>query len=337
MTERRYDPTAGEWVTFATDRQERTYRPEGHCPLCPSRPGGPPTEVPFERFEVVVFDNRFPAFSPAPPVPAVAGSALYPVAPALGRCEVVVYSDDHEATFADLPAARVRLIVDVWADRTAALGTEPAVAYVMPFENKGEAIGATLSHPHGQVYGYPEIPPRARRALEAARRHLEGTGRCVHCDVVAAELADGRRVVAESDGWVAWVPFAARLPYEVHVAPATHRPSLPTLTGRDRDALASLLSTVTRTYDRLWDFPLPYVMAVHQEPTDGDPGWRDLGHVHVELTPMHRSADRLKYLAGSELAGGAFVSDVAPEDAAARLREARPDRGRERGGAPLSP
>ncbi len=323
MTERRFDPTSGEWVTFATHRQNRTYKPEDFCPLCPTRPGGEPTEIPYPEFEVVTFDNLFPSFSPHPPAPEVDSTGLYRTAPAVGRCEVVVYSDDHAVTFSDLDAERVRMLVDVWADRTAILGADREISYVMPFENKGETVGTTLSHPHGQIYGYPEVPPRPRQELEAARAYHARKGRCVYCDVVREELGDGRRVVAEEGGWVAWVPFSARFPYEVRVAPTVHRPALTDLDDTERDGLASMLSLVARIYDRLWRFSLPYVMAFHQRPTDGDERWEALSHLHVEFCPPNRAPDRLKYLAGSELAGGAFVTDVAPEAAAAELRSAR--------------
>jgi UDPglucose--hexose-1-phosphate uridylyltransferase len=324
VTERRFDPTTGEWITIATQRQHRTYKPAAVCPLCPTRPGEEPTEMPYPSFQVVTFDNLFPSFSPDPPAPEIEPTQLYQVAPAIGRCEVVVYSDDHDTTFSELSLRRVRMLVDIWADRTAILGADPAIAYVMPFENKGETVGTTLHHPHGQIYGYPEIPPRPRRELEAAEAHFERTSRCVHCDVVAAELADERRVVDTNDGWVAWVPFSPRFPYEVRLASTAHRRSLPELDDDERDALASLMLSVAQTYDRLWGFSLPYVMAFHQQPCDGDERWGRLSHLHAEFTPLHRAPDRLKYLAGSELAGGAFVTDVAPETAAAELRAARP-------------
>jgi len=324
MTERRYDPTADEWVTFATHRQERTYKPVANfCPLCPTRPGGPATEIPYPAFEVVTFDNRFASFSTRPPAPDVAGDQLYQVGRARGRCEVVVYSDDHLATFSDLTPARVRMLVDVWVDRWVCLGAQDDIGYVMAFENKGEVIGTTLSHPHGQIYGYPDVPPRPRRELQAARAHRERTGRCIECDVVAAEVASRDRVVAEDAGWVAWVPFWARFPYEIHVAPRRHRPGLADLDEEDRAALARVLLVVARTYDALWGFSLPYVMAFHQLPTNDDEDWAPVSHLHVEFAPPHRSAERLKYLAGSELAGGSFITDVAPEDAAGQLRAAR--------------
>ncbi len=327
MSERRYDPTADEWVTFATHRQGRTYKPAaGACPLCPSRPAAPGVlarpgvEVPRTSYEVVVFDNRFPSLSLAPPVPDVEPTDLFPVEPALGHCEVVVYSDDHDTTLADLPRDRVRMLVDVWADRYDELGGLDGISYVMPFENKGDVIGVTLAHPHGQVYAYPDVPPRPARELRAARRHHERTGRCVECDVVAAEL-DGPRQVLRGRSTVAFVPFWARFPYEVHVVPTAHRPTLPGLDDAERDDLADVLSRLVRAYDGLFGFSLPYVMALHARPTDDREDWDPVSHLHVEFAPPHRSADKLKYLAGSELAGGAFMTDVAPEVAAARLRE----------------
>ena len=234
---------------------------------------------------------------------------------------MVVYSDDHGATLADLPVERVRLLVDVWADRYRELGADDGIAYVMPFENKGDVIGVTLAHPHGQVYAYSDVPPRPARELRAAQRHHARTGRCVECDVVQVEQ-DGPRLVARGRSTVAFVPFAARFPYEVHVVPTRHRPRLEGLDEDERDDLAALLSEVARAYDALFGFSLPYVMALHARPTDDSEDWDPVSHLHVEFAPPHRAPDKLKHLAGSELAGGAFMTDVAPEQAASRLREA---------------
>ncbi|MDP9387350.1 MAG: galactose-1-phosphate uridylyltransferase [Actinomycetota bacterium] len=320
MNERRRDPITGEWTTLATRRQDRTFLPPTeHCPLCPTRPGASPTEVPRPEYDLVVFDNKFPALLGDPPPPATPGSPLYRVEPSKGATEVVLYSDDHRLTLADMGVAQIRRLIEVWAHRYAALGARDDVAYVLIFENKGEAIGVTLHHPHGQIYGYPEIPPRPRLELTTAMDHLEEHGTCVFCDVVARERADGVRVVDENRSFVAFVPFAARFPYEVHVAAHRHATSLLDLTDPERDALAELLATVLRAYDGLFGFSLPYIMAIHQAPTD-DAAWLPVSHFHIEFTPPHRSATKLKYLAGSELAGGAFLNDTAPEDTAAALR-----------------
>ncbi|HEV2810981.1 MAG TPA: hypothetical protein VGV93_11380, partial [Acidimicrobiales bacterium] len=157
MTERRRDPLSGEWTIFATHRQDRTFLPPSHqCPLCPTKDPSAPTEVPWPSFDVAVFDNRFPSMVASPPPPDVAGSGVHEVMPAAGATEVVVYSDDHYASLASLGRSRIRLLVDVWAERYASLGQRPEVAYVFIFENRGEVVGVTLHHPHGQIYGYPE-------------------------------------------------------------------------------------------------------------------------------------------------------------------------------------
>ena len=322
MTERRRDPTTGEWRMFASHRQDRTFLPpEDHCPLCPTRAGHPPTEIPLPAFDVVVFENRFPSLTATPPAPDVATSELYQVAPSSGANEVVVYSDDHHLHVSDMELGKVARIVEVWADRYANLGDRDDVAYVLVFENRGEAMGVTLHHPHGQIYAYPEIPPRAALELTTAAAHLAENGTCVFCDVVARERADAVRIVAQNRSFLAFVPFAARFPYEVHVIAHRHAASLLDLTDPERRALAGLLKAVLAGYDRLFGFPLPYVMAIHQAPTD-DGEWQPVSHFHIEFTPPHRSATKLKYLAGSELGGGAFINDTRPETVAVELRGA---------------
>jgi UDPglucose--hexose-1-phosphate uridylyltransferase len=322
VTERRRDPLTGEWRMFAGHRQDRTFLPPTeYCPLCPTRPGGLETEIPLERFDIVVFENRFPSLVRQPPPPEIAGSPLYPVAPSVGANEVVVYSDDHNLGMAEMDVQHVARLVAVWSERYAELGGRDDVAYVFIFENRGVAVGVTLHHPHGQIYAYPEIPPLPRLELATASAHLADHGTCVVCDVVARERADGIRLVASNRSFLAFVPFAARFPYEVHIAPQRHAASLLDLTEPERLALAELLRAVTAGYDRLFGFPLPYVMSMHQAPTD-DGQHQAVSHLHLEFTPVHRSADRLKYLAGSELGAGAFINDTAPEATALRLRDA---------------
>jgi UDPglucose--hexose-1-phosphate uridylyltransferase len=323
MTERRWDPISGEWRTFATHRQDRTFLPSTEsCPLCPTRAGVDiATEVPEPAYQLVVFDNRFPSLSARPPRPSVHATWLYDVAPAVGAAEVVLYTDRHDLTFADLDVERVRRLVDVWADRYAVLGARDDIRYVFVFENKGTVIGVTLDHPHGQIYGFPDIPPRPLRELETAAGHHDSHGTCVFCEVVAHERADGVRVVAHNAHFLAFVPFAARFPYEVHVTALRHATSLLDLSDPERESLAVILLEVTRAYDALFGFSLPYVMAMHQAPAD-DGEWLHVSHFHVEFTPPHRTADKLKYLAGAELAAGAFVNDTVPEATAAALRAA---------------
>lgn len=322
MTERRRDPTTGEWRMFASHRQDRTFLPpEDHCPLCPTRPGGPPTEIALPAFDVAVFDNRFPSLVADPPVPDVTTSPLFQVAPSQGANEVVVYSDDHHLEVSEMDLAKTTRIVEVWTERYVTLGRRGDVGYVLIFENRGEAMGVTLHHPHGQIYAYPEVPPRPQLELATASTYLAEHRACVFCDIVAREQADATRVVARNRSFVAFVPFAARYPYEVHITARRHAPSLADLSDDERRALAELVRIVRRAYDRLFGFRLPYVMAMHQSPTD-DGAWDPVSHLHLEFMPPHRTATKLKYLAGSELGAGAFINDTRPEVTAASLRDA---------------
>ena len=300
----RHDPLLDEWVVVASHRQHRTYLPPAaECPLCPSR-GGRYTEVPAPDYEVVVFENRFPTL--------VGGS---------GRCEVVCFTSDHAASFATLPVERARLVVDAWADRTAELSSLPAVEQVYPFENRGQEIGVTLHHPHGQIYAFPFVTPRTRQQLRNVRAHLERTGRNLYGDVLEAQRADGTRIVAGNEHWTAFVPAAARWPVEVHIYPHRQVPDLPALTGAERDSLAAVYLDVLRRMDAVYDEPLPYIAAWHQAPVRAD---RDLAWLHAELFSVRRAPGKLKYLAGTESGMGAFSNDVLPENAARRLRELRP-------------
>jgi len=301
--ELRHDPLLDEWVAIASHRQSRTHLPAtADCPLCPST-GGRQTEVPTADYDVVVFENRFPA---------LAGDT--------GRCEVVCFTSDHDASFATLPAGRVRLVIEAWVDRTRALGELPHVEQVYCFENRGQEIGVTLHHPHGQIYAYPFVTPRTRQQLAVARSHLERTGRNLFADVLAAER-DGPRLVARSSHWTAFVPAAARWPVEVHVFPHRQVPDLPALSSSEREDLAEVYLDVLRRMDRLYDAPLPYIAAWHQAPVRAD---RSLAWLHLQLFSVRRAPGKLKYLAGTEAGMGAFSNDVLPEEAARRLREAGP-------------
>jgi UDPglucose--hexose-1-phosphate uridylyltransferase len=311
MPDLRFDPLRQEWVAYATERNDRTFLPTDFCPLCPTGVGGA-SEVPLDTFEVVVFENRFPAFGPD-------RRKGRPVRPPTTGCEVVVYTPEHDLTLARLPAERVRLLVDVWADRYQELGSRAEVAYVYIFENKGEEVGVTLHHPHGQIYALPFIPPFAEAELAASREHLVEEGQCLHCRELALEAAGPRMVLSESS-MVAFVPQSARWPYEVHLYPLRHVASIADLDEAERWDLARALLGVAGTYDRHFGFSTPYVMAVHQAPTDGR-DWAQ-AHLHFEFYPPHRRDDRLKYLAGVELGAGTFVNDTRPEDTAEQLRRA---------------
>ncbi|NGM13884.1 galactose-1-phosphate uridylyltransferase [Verrucosispora sioxanthis] len=314
----RYDPLTDEWVALAVHRQTRTFLPPAdQCPLCPST-ADRLSEIPAPEYAVAVFGNRFPALSERVVAEPAAITPFTAARPGQGRCEVVCFTDDHDASFAALPPSRVRTVLDALADRTTVLGKLPGVEQVFCFENRGVEIGVTLHHPHGQIYAYPFITPRTRSLLDAARRHAERTGGGnLYADVLAAERATGERVVAANQHWTAYVPAAARWPFEVHLAPHRTVPDLPALTDAERDAFGPLYLDLLRRFDGLFDTPMPYIAAWHQAPVRVE---RELGHLHLQLFSVRRAADKLKYLAGSESAMGVFINDIAPERAAELLR-----------------
>jgi len=310
----------GEWVATATHRQARTFLPPADfCPLCPTKPGGFPTEIPEATYDIVAFENRFPSLQPEPPAPAVEASELYPVRPGQGVCEVIVYTPNHNATLAQESVEQIYKLVQVWTDRFRELSALEFAKYVFVFENKGEAIGVTLHHPHGQIYAYPFIPPRVQTELEQTRAHMGETGRCLLCDILAEERRGrGERIVAENASFAAYVPFFARYPYEVHISSARHLQALTDMSEAEGRDLAAMLKTVLAAYDKLFNLSFPYMMVLHQRPSDGG----DYGHYHfhIEFYPPLRTATKLKYLAGSETGAGMFINDTLAEEKAAELR-----------------
>ena len=328
----RRDPLTGEWVPMASNRMNRTHLPPREmCPLCPTPAGGLGTEIPSDDYDVVVFENRFPSLSTREEEPddLVDGQALWPERAAAGRCEVVCFTAAHDASFASLSPARARTVVEAWADRTAELSRLPRVRAVFCFENRGREIGVTLAHPHGQIYAYPYVPPRtAQHTAEAAAHHAR-TGRDLLGDVLGAETASGRRVVAQGEHWTAFVPAAARWPVEVHVVPHRHVLDLAELDGPERDELAHLYPDLLARLDRCFvgddggPITLPYIAGWFAAPVGPErDGARDaLPRLHLQVFSVLRAAGRLKYLAGSESGQGAWVSDTTPERIADRIRE----------------
>ncbi|HEX5542683.1 MAG TPA: galactose-1-phosphate uridylyltransferase [Micromonospora sp.] len=313
----RYDPLLDEWVTFAAHRQDRTHLPPSdQCPLCPSTPQHS-TEIPARDYDVVVFENRFPSFSQRPVLPSVPHS-LTPARPGGGRCEVLCFTADHHGSFSTLGPDRIRMIIDVWADRSSKLAALPGVEQVFCFENRGEEIGVTLQHPHGQIYAYPFVTPQTRRMLRSAQAYARAhCGANLFAALLAAERAAGDRVVAANEHWTAFVPAAARWPFEIHLFPHRRVPDIPALSDAERRSLAALHPQVLRRLDGLFAAPMPYIAAWHQAPVRID---RDVFYLHLRVFSPQRAPGKLKFLAGSESGMGAFINDVLPEEAARRLR-----------------
>ncbi|MGV9417034.1 galactose-1-phosphate uridylyltransferase [Streptomyces sp. NPDC003674] len=310
-SEIRRDPLLGDSVAVASHRQGRTYHPPAdQCPLCPTH-GERLSEIPDSAYDVVVFENRFPS---------LAGDS--------GRCEVVCFTSDHDASFAGLGEEQARLVLDAWTDRTSELSHLPSVEQVFCFENRGAEIGVTLQHPHGQIYAYPFTTPRTALMLRSLAAHKEATGgQNLFDDVLARELA-GDRVVLEGEHWAAFVPYAAHWPYEVHLYPKRRVPDLPALDEAARTEFPQVYLELLRRFDRIFgegEPPTPYIAAWHQAPFGALEGFdgvtRDDFALHLELFTIRRTSGKLKFLAGSESGMNVFINDVPPEAAAERLRE----------------
>jgi len=310
----RQDVLTGEWISIAAARQNRVFLPPAdQDPLAPATPNNP-SEVP-SNYDVAVFENRSPSFGPllGEPYTDLADIGIGRSLDSIGRCEVVCFSPEHEGSFGTLSPSRARTVIEAWADRTAALGAMPGIQQVFPFENRGEAIGVTLLHPHGQIYAYPYVTPRTTRLLDSIER-FDG-------DLFSSILGNERgseRVVLEGEHWTAFVPFAARWPIEVHMLPHRQVPDFAATNDAERDELATLYLRLLRGIDALYDTPTPYIAAWHQAPVAVG---RDDIRLMLQVTSPRRAENKLKYLAGSEAAMGAWIGDVTPEASAAFIRE----------------
>ena len=320
--ELRFDPLVNEWIAISAHRQHRIFLPPKElCPLCPSK-GDLLTEIPESDFEVVVFDNRSPSLTPQTEdyaLPDYAGPET-DLAKAIGKCEVVCFTADHGQSFCDLSPVQVRTLLEAWRDRTDELSKAPYIRHIAPFENRGEEIGVTLNHPHGQIYAYSYLPPRVEKMLAAAKKYREQCGRVLFDEILKRELADKVRIVTQNEHWVAYVPYAARYPYEIHVAPFSPVADLTELSKAQCDSYPEIALEVTKRLDGVFGIPMAYIAAWHQAPVREG---RDLLRLHWQITSVRRAPGKLKYLAGSESAMGAFIMDVLPEQSAQQLREVK--------------
>ncbi len=309
----RFDPLTGDYITVASHRQTRAFLPPANaCPLCPTTATNL-SELP-DVFDVAVFENKGPAFGPAVGEITEVGDQPFGFATnAFGRCEVVVFSPEHDGSLGSMPVSRIETVIRAWSDRTRDLFSQPGIVQVFPFENRGQEIGVTLHHPHGQIYAYPFVTPKTKQLLAA----IEKYGPNFFQELYDFE-AKGERVVLESEHFIAYVPFAARWPIEIHALPKRAVQDFSQLNDDEIADLASFYKTLLQGMDKIYDSPTPYIAAWHQAPKVEK---RNQFRLMLQITSPRRAADKLKYLAGSEAAMGAWVGDVTPEATAQRLRE----------------
>ncbi|HKE56559.1 MAG TPA: galactose-1-phosphate uridylyltransferase [Pyrinomonadaceae bacterium] len=327
--EERWHPLREEWVIVAAHRQDRpwngqTVRPQAaeipsyvaDCYLCPgnTRISGKQNDQYSTTF---VFDNDHPCVGEDAPLDLATAQGLYRNRPARGIARVVCYSPRHNLSLAELDVSEIENLLRVWQEQYLDLGSREGIRHVLIFENNGEAVGVSNPHPHCQIYATNFVFKTIETESRVGERHLEETGRVLFQDILAAERDDGRRIICENDSAIAFIPYFARYAYEVFLAPKQTHPSVATLTDPELHDFAETLKCLLVRLDNLWRMPFPYVMALHQAPTDGQQrGF----HFHIELHPPLRRPNLLKYLAGPEVGGGNFLSDTAPEEKAAELR-----------------
>jgi UDPglucose--hexose-1-phosphate uridylyltransferase len=315
MAELRYNPLLRDWTMVAANRQGRPDMPKEGCPFCPGS-----SKVP-AHYDVMAYPNDFPVLSPTPDELTVPPGSLYRAREAYGRCEVILYSSDHETALSRLDARGLRQVVALWAERYRDLSRDPRHAYILIFENRGREVGATISHPHGQIYAYPFLPIKIRTELESAAQHYEVTGRCLICDITETEVADGRRLLAQNGHFTAFIPYFTDFPYGAWIAPTRHLTDLSLLSPTAQADLAEMLGWVTRGLDALFQRDSPYMMVIHQTPPHR-PDVTEYYHLHIEFYPLLRDHDRIKFLASSETGAGASANPAVVEETAAILRTA---------------
>lgn len=327
VSEIRWNPLLQEWVAVAAHRQERPQMPKDWCPFCPGSGRVP------DGYDVHIYANDFATFSHPAVLPSTsaptANPSLYCVGKAEGKCDVVLYHPDHNTSLSQLDTTHIVKLVHLWQQRFRELRALPEIKYIFIFENKGEVIGVTMPHPHGQIYSFPYIPPKIAVELAACKQHSQATQHCLLCDICADELQVQERIVAANASFIAFVPFFARWPYEIHIYSRRHILHITDFTAVETQDFATILKIVTQKYDNLFGFSFPYMMVMHQAPVNmkdekSEADKFDYYHFHVEFYPSYRSKTKLKYLAGCESGAGTFINDTVPEEKAQELRDAAP-------------
>lgn len=314
MAELRYDPLTNDWIMIASHRQNRPQMPKDWCPFCPGS-----GKVP-DDFDVLEYDNDFPALSQNPPVPDDVAAGPYKTAPCHGKCEVILYSKEHTVTLPELPLPHVRKLVDLWCERHNIISADEKIKYVFIFENRGEVVGVTMPHPHGQIYGYPFIPKKLELECASMKKHKKETGKCLICDMMETEISEKKRIIFENEDFVVFIPFFSAYPYGLYIVSKAHKQYITEFTEREKDNLAAAIKNAAGTLDSLFDYTFPYMMCMHQAPVNS--GDVSNFHFHIEFYPPMRSRDKQKFNASSETGAWAHCNPTCPEEKAEELRAA---------------
>lgn len=315
MAELRWHPLIKDWVMIASHRQNRPQMPKDWCPFCQGS-----GKVP-DHYEVYKYDNDFPVLSQNPPIPDEVPTSFYKTAEAYGKCEVILYSPEHTSSLHQFSTEHIVKIINLWTERFIEIKKDEKIKYIYIFENRGEMVGVTMPHPHGQIYGYPFIPKKLELELDACKEHHEANGSCLICDMLKDEMASGDRVIFENEDFLVFLPFFSEYPYGMYIVSKNHKLNITQFNERGKVNLAIALKETTGTLDALFGFAFPYMMCMHQEPVNcGDVS--AYYHFHIEFFPPMRAVNKQKFNASSETGAWAHANPTKPEEKAEELRKA---------------
>ena len=315
MAELRWHPLIKDWIMIASHRQARPQMPKDWCPFCPGS-----GKVP-EDYDVYKYDNDFPALSQTPPVPDDVATDFFKTKEAYGKCEVILYSPGHTTTLPELSDDHVEKLVNLWCERFDALREDEKIKYVFIFENRGEAVGVTMPHPHGQIYGYSVVPKKIQLEVQSAQEYLAEKENCLFCDMLKAEKEFGKRIIFQNEHFTVFLPFFTEYPYGVYIFSNAHKNNISQFTREERRALAITIKHTVGMFDSLFDYKFPYMMCMHNAPVNGE-DVSESYHFHIEFFPPMRSADKIKFNASSETGVWAHCNPTCPEETSKELRAA---------------
>lgn len=314
MAELRWHPLIKDWVMIAGNRQSRPQMPKDYCPFCPSFGNVP-------EYEVLKYDNDFPALSQNPPEPDDVANDFFKVRPSYGKCEVILYAPGHTTAVPELSDSHMKKLVDLWCERFTDLSSDEKIKYVFPFENRGDVVGVTMPHPHGQIYGYSVIPKKLQLETEAAREYYEEHGKCLFCDMLEHEVEAEKRIIFRNEHFTVFLPFYCEYPYGVYIMSNAHKQYITDFTEEERMSLGLTIRDVVGMLDSLFDYKFPYMMCMHNAPVNSGDFSKDF-HFHIEFFPPMRSADKQKFNASSETGAWACCNPTCPEETSKELRAA---------------
>jgi len=313
--ELRYNPLLRDWTIVAANRQHRPHLPKDFCPFCPGS-----GKVP-EEYVVHKYENDFPVLMSDPPEPDPVGSSLYLAKKSFGKCEVILYSPDHHQTLPELAVEHIEQLIELWTERFTELAKNPQHKYILIFENRGEEVGVTMPHPHGQIYAYSVMPLKLQREIESCEIHYQETGKCLICEMNQQEQDFANRIIIENEHFLAYIPYFTDYPYGVFIVSKSHKTAITDFTKQEKRNLASILKDITGAMDQLFDKLFPYMMVIHQRPVNGE-DVEEYYHFHIEFYTPLREKNKLKYYASSEMGAWAAANPQAVEDTAPQLKEA---------------